>query len=387
MKKNNTRKILMLVAGGTGGHIYPSLSLINKIKDYNFIIITDQRGKDYYESFFERKTLNFKIFIHKVTSPINKKTIDKTISLFQIFISFLRSLLVIVSQKPNVVIGFGGYPSIAPIFAAKICNIPSIIHEQNAVIGRGNKLLSKVSNIIALSFVETKKIENVENVVFTGNPVRKEFEQIGNNGYMKSISNIPFTILICGGSLGASYFSKQLTSVICSLPSEIRQEIKIIQQVKTEDLEYVKNSYKTHKIEAELSSFFQDISKKFKLAHLIITRSGGSTVAEILASCRPAIFVPLPNSFDNHQLENAKFFEKNKCCWVFDQMNNTASDFEKLIKNIFKNKKQLIKASQKIRELSLKLSKLRKSKTSSSSLSDLVLKVTNNPKKEMNNLC
>ncbi len=380
-------KNLMIVAGGTGGHIYPSLSLINEMKNYNFIIVTDHRGKGYYDRFFKDKNLNFKIFIHKVTTPSTKNLFYKIISLSQIFISLLKSLLIIKCQKTNVVIGFGGYPSVASILAAKICNVPSIVHEQNAIIGRGNKLLSKVSNILALSFKETKNIENNKNVIFTGNPVRKEFEEIGNSNYIKSISNKPFTILIYGGSLGASYFSKQLTSVICSLPKEIRKEIKIIQQVKKEELEIVKNSYRLHKIEAEISSFFHNISKKFHLAHLIITRSGGSTVAEILASARPAIFVPLPSSFDNHQFENAKFFENNNCGWIFDQINNSNTDFEKLIKDFFNNKNKLIMASQKLTELSHTLSKLRKNKTPSELLSDLVLKMVNNPKKEINNLC
>lgn len=387
MRNWNRKKNLMLVAGGTGGHIYPSLSLIDKINNYNFIIITDLRGKGYYESFLKNRTLNFKIFTHKVTSPSNKQIPYKIISLYQILISLLKSLFTIIFQRPNVIIGFGGYPSVAPILAAKICNVPSIIHEQNAVIGRGNKLLSNISDILALSFVETKNIRNVKNIIFTGNPVRQEFEQIGKNDYKKLIPNKPFTILIYGGSLGSSYFSKQLTSIICSLPKEIRREIKIIQQVRLEDLEYVKNNYRGKKIEAELSSFFQNISKKFKSAHLIITRSGGSTVAEILASCRPAIFVPLPNSFDNHQHENAKFFEENNCGWVFDQIKNSKSDFKKLIENIFKNKDQLITVSQKIKELSHNLSKLRKSKTPTDFLYDLVLKLTDAKKKEVRNLC
>ena len=322
----------MLVAGGTGGHIYPSLSLIKKMNSYNFIIITDHRGKEYYEKYFDNKNLNFRIFTHKVTSPSNKKIIFKIISLFQIFLSLVKSSFIIMFQKPSVVIGFGGYPSVAPILAAKICNVPSIIHEQNAIIGRANKLLSKISNKIALSFVDTKNIKNANNIIFNGNPVRQEFEEIGYTDYVKSITNKPFTILIFGGSLGASYFSRQLTSIICSLPEEIKKQIKIIQQTRKEELETVRNKYSVHKIEAEVSVFFQNIQNKFKLANLIITRSGGSTVAEILASCRPAIFVPLPSSFDNHQFENAKFFETNKCGWVFDQINNSKSDFQKLIK-------------------------------------------------------
>ncbi len=387
IKNLNRRKILMVVAGGTGGHIYPSLSLINKMSNYNFVIITDQRGGEYYENFFEKKSLNFKIFVHKVSSPSNKNIIQKIISLLQISISLIKSLLIILFKKPDVVIGFGGYPTIAPLIASKICSIPSIIHEQNAIIGRGNSLLSKISNILALSFVDTKKVENVKNIVFTGNPVRKEFEKIGHVNYIKSISNKPFTILIYGGSLGASYFSKQLTSIICQLPEKIRKEIKIIQQVRVEELKTVKNKYKNHKIEAEISTFFQNIFDKFEIAHLIITRSGGSTIAEILASCKPAIFVPLPNSLDNHQYENAKFFVTNDCGWIFDQINNSKSDFERLIKDIFQNKQKLSTASQKIRNLSQKLSNLRKNKTPSDYLSDLISEIANNPKKRVNYLC
>ena len=387
MKNFYRKKILMLVAGGTGGHIYPSLSLIKKMKSYNFIIITDHRGKEYYEKYFDNKNLNFRIFIHKVTSPSNKKIIFKIISLFQILLSLVKSFLIIMFEKPSVVIGFGGYPSVAPILAAKICNVPSIIHEQNAIIGRANKLLSKISNKIALSFVDTKNIKNANNIIFNGNPVRQEFEEIGYTDYVKSITNKPFTILIFGGSLGASYFSRQLTSIICSLPEEIKKQIKIIQQTRKEELETVRNKYSMHKIEAEVSVFFQNIQNKFKLANLIITRSGGSTVAEILASCRPAIFVPLPSSFDNHQFENAKFFETNKCGWVFDQINNSKSDFQKLIKNIIKNPKKLIEVNLKIRKLSQSLSKLRNDKTPSEFLSYLIIKMANNYKKEINNLC
>ena len=385
MTNYKRKQVLMLVAGGTGGHIYPSLSLINKMKNFKFIIVTDQRGKVYYESFFENKDLNFKIFTHNVKSPSNKKIIYKIISLFQILISLLKSLLIIIFQKPNLAIGFGGYPSVAPILAAKICVVPSIIHEQNAIIGRGNKLLSKFSNVLALSFLETKKIKNLKNTIFTGNPVRAEFEEIGNN-CPNSISDKPLIILIYGGSLGASYFSKQLTSIICSLPGNIRKEIKIIQQVRTEDIDEVKNNYRIHKIEAEVATFFYNISRKFEMAHLIISRSGGSSVAEILASCRPTIFIPLPNSFDNHQYENAKFFIDNNCCWVVDQ-NIDRNEFKQLLQNIFNDKKQLVKTSQQIAKLSNTLLNLRENKTASEYLSDLVLKMINNPKRGRSKVC
>ena len=137
----------------------------------------------------------------------------------------------------------------------------------------------------------------------------------------------------------------------------------------------------------EVSTFFQCIYKKFQLSHLIITRSGGSSVAEILASCKPAIFIPLPNSFENHQFENAKFFEINNCGWIFDQIKNSENDLQNLIKNIFKNQKKLISTSKKLRDLTNKLSKLRKGKTPSDTLSDLILEMTKDSNKEMKILC
>ncbi len=387
IKNCKRKKILMFVAGGTGGHIYPSLTLISKMKDYNFLIITDVRGKGYYESFLEKEKLNYKIFCHKVTSPSNKKIINKINSLFQLVVSLIKSILIVIIQKPDLAMGFGGYPTVAPMLAAKMCAIPSIIHEQNAVMGRGNKLLSYISNKLALSFVKTKKVENVRNIIFTGNPVRKEFEEIGNNHFNQLTSNKTFTILIYGGSLGASYFSKELTSIICTLPVEIKKNIKIIQQVRIEDLERVKHNYKIHKIEAEVSSFFQNIYRKFQISHLIITRSGGSSVAEILASCKPAIFVPLPKSFENHQFENAKFFETNNCCWIFDQKKNSETDLQNLIIDIFRNQKKLISTRKKLRDLSKRLSNLRKRKTASDTLSEIILEMTQDSKKELKILC
>ncbi len=377
----------MFVAGGTGGHIYPSLSLITKMKNFDFIIFTDERGRGYYENFFVKTKLNYKIFSNKVTSPSNKKIINKIIALFQLLTSLIKSLSILAIQKPDIAVGFGGYPTIAPMLAAKFYSIPSIIHEQNAIIGRGNKLLSKITNKLALSFVKTKKVENNKNIIFTGNPVRKEFEEIGNNYINQLTSKKSFTILICGGSLGSSYFSKELTSAMCSLPRDIKKNIRIIQQVRIEDLENVRNNYKTHKIEAEVSTFFQNIYKQFQLSHLIITRSGGSSVAEILASCKPAIFVPLPNSFENHQFENAKFFEINNCGWIFDQIKNSEKDLQNLIKDIFKNQKKLISKSKKLKNLSNKLSNFRKGKTPSDTLSDLIIEMTKDSIKEMKMSC
>ena len=388
MNNANQKNTILIATGGTGGHIFPSLSIINQIQNHLFIIITDERGKNYFNNSFINKEINFKIFTHRVSSPSNKFLINKLKSFLQIFISTFQSILLILNYKPDAVIGFGGYPSVAPILAAKIFNIPSIIHEQNTVIGRANKLLCKICDVLALSFSKTKNLPNIKKSIYTGNPVRKEFYEIGKHKYLlPNKKREYFYILIYGGSLGSSFLSEHLTSIICSLPQDMKKKIKIIQQVRKEEIEFVRESYKINKIDSEISSFFEDISIKFKIAHLIITRSGGSSVAEILASNRPVIFIPLPTALDNHQYENARFIESNKGGWLISQTNKNISELENLIKNILLNPNKLVEASNQIKKLSNKLKRLRDNKTPAEILCECIFKIKNNNKKVVSSIC
>ncbi len=381
------KNTIMIAAGGTGGHIFPSLSIINQIQNHLFIIITDERGEGYFNNFFVNKGINYKIFTHKLSSPSNKFIINKLKSLFQIFISILKSILLIIHYKPDAIIGFGGYPSFAPIIAAKIFRVPSIIHEQNIIIGRANKFLSKITNILALSFIDIDNIQQNKRSIYTGNPVRQEFYEIGKVKYLPPAKKNFFYILIYGGSLGSKFFSEYLPSIICSLPKGMKEKIKIIQQVRKEDLKLVRKNYKLNKIDAEISIFFQDVSEKFKISHLIITRSGGSSVAEVLASNRPVIFIPLPTSLDNHQYENARFLERNKGGWIIDQNNETINELERLIKHLLQNPKNLVAASNQLRKLASRLEKLRNNKTPTQFLSEYILKLINDKKKVVSTIC
>lgn len=387
MNKIDPKNTILIAAGGTGGHIFPSLSIINEIKGGNFIVITDQRGETYFNRFLNKKVINFKIFIHNVSSPSNKAMLNKIKSLYQFFISILKSIILITKNKPQIVVGFGGYPSVAPVLAAKMLKIPSIIHEQNAILGRANKFLGNVANFVALSFIETKNIYKVKKSIFTGNPVRQEFNNIGKLKYPSPTKEHKINILIVGGSLGASFFSKHLTPIICSLPIELRKNLRIVQQVKKEEIKGVENNYKTYEIDCEIKSFYKDIYHKFKSAHLVITRSGGSSVAEILASNRPVIFVPFPEALDDHQLKNAKFIQQNKGGWIINQKENIDDDFKNLIVRLLSNPKKLLEASNQIKKLSNKLDHIRENQTSSKYLSNLVLNVINLKQQESSKLC
>ncbi|MDC0093181.1 UDP-N-acetylglucosamine--N-acetylmuramyl-(pentapeptide) pyrophosphoryl-undecaprenol N-acetylglucosamine transferase [Alphaproteobacteria bacterium] len=383
----NLNNKILIAAGGTGGHIFPALSIINQIKVNDYIIITDKRGENYFNNFFSKKKINYKIFVHKVSSPSSKILTIRLKSLYQLLISLLKTFFLILSNKPDIIVGFGGYPSVAPIIAAKIFKIPSIIHEQNAIIGRANKLLSKISNLLALSFLETKYIEGNQNLIFTGNPTRKEFNNLRKSIYSVPIGIQKFKILIVGGSLGANFFSEEVTSIICSLPKELRTKIHIIQQVNKEDKGRIKDLYHNHLIDCEIESFFDNIFLKFKKAHLVITRSGGSSVAEILISGRPVIFIPLPTSLDDHQSENTKLIINRAGGWALNQNTEVDKDLKKLLESLINNPRKLIIASNNIKKLSKDLQVKRQNKSASEFFSDVLINLINSNKKKPSKLC
>ena len=344
---------IVISAGGTGGHIFPALSIIKQIKDYKLIIITDVRGELYFRKFFKtnKKNFDYTLFTYNLTSPSNNNILKKIISIYQFFLCTLKSIKLFLSQKPNIIIGFGGYPSVAPVIASKILKIPIIIHEQNIILGRANRFLSKFSNILALSF-KTTKLNNIRtNSIYSGNPCREEFHKIGKLGYKVPTLRNQFIILIIGGSLGASYFSSKITDVLCLLPIKLKKRLLIFHQVVDEEIIRVKELYKINNINAEVNAFFNDISFKFKKAHLIISRSGGSSISEILASNRPSILIPLPSALDNHQEENAKFISSINGGWLLDQNKITTKEFTDIIEDFMINPNKLKKANLEIRKV------------------------------------
>ena len=368
--KPKYKSTIIIATGGTGGHIAPALSIINKLLDYNLIIITDVRGKLFFKAFdnnqnkkFNTNDNNHKLIVHNITSPSNNNLIKKIKSFYQLLFSTIKCLKIFVFKKPQIIIGFGGYSSITPLIAGKLLGIPIIIHEQNAVLGRANRFLSKFSNILALSFKETKFNKNHCHSVFTGNPVREEFYKIGELEYTPPKQRQNFNILIVGGSLGATFFSDKVTTILCSLPIELRKRLVVFHQVKQEEIITVKKLYTKNKINSEVKSFFDDIFKYFKKAHLIIARSGGSSVGEILASKRPVIFIPLPTALDNHQEENAKFIVNIKGGWLLNQNRTSSIFFKNFLQTLMLNPDKLKKASIEIENFSSENFILRKNHT------------------------
>jgi len=329
---------VFLVAGGSGGHLFPALSVFEQLKDYDTLILTDKRTEKYL------KKLDMKY--RKILTARLQINFFLIFNLLKLFLSILDNIAIILKKKPDIIIGFGGYTSIPTLIAAKILNKKIIIHEQNAIMGKTNRILSKIANIVAVTFPRTKFAP--KNSVYTGIPLRKK----------KKISNFKTKkkrIFIVGGSQGANIFSKIIPELLKNFDKSLLKKLIIVQQAREGDLEKIKKKYQTLKVEHKIAKFFYNIYEQYHNADLIICRCGASTLAEIEIFSKPCLLFPLPSSMNNHQYYNAKEFEKNNNCFIFDENNLSIKSLSKKIENLIfleKKKKKLYSIKNNIQKIS-----------------------------------
>ena len=335
MKRNMTEhKTIILAAGGTGGHLYPAEALAQELLDrkYKIIIITDKRGHAF-------RKLGEDVPVRCVRAATLKPgSISKIKAVIDMGIGILQAAVLLIKHKPEVIVGFGGYPSFPTVFAGQCLGIPTILHEQNAVLGKANFWLSGRAGAIAASLPETRGIKpsNQKKVVVTGNPVRAGICAVRDIPY-PALSET-FEIFITGGSQAAKVFSDVVPEAISLLPKDIKDRLHIVQQCREGDIPSTKEKYRTAGINAEIRSFFDDMPDRLSVCHLFIGRSGASTVAEIAVVGRPAIFVPYPDHADQQQKHNANLIAGKNGGWVMmqdDQFNakNLADRIQHLAKN------------------------------------------------------
>ncbi len=307
----------MLMAGGTGGHLFPAMALAQELGRRGHVVelMTDHRVESYGADFPASA-----IHIVPSATPSGKNPL----LMAGAGVKILRGLAVAAGKlrasKPQCVIGFGGYPTFPPFLAAHFLGIPGILHEQNAVMGRANRALGRFANVQALSFATTKYADKFagEKVV-TGNPVRDRVRTVAQTPYPPLEQGGEIRLVIFGGSQGAKALSDIVPSAIATLPPELRQRIKLVQQCRAEDVERVAAVYRDAQINAELGAFFTDLPERIAQSHLVIGRSGASTIAELTVLGRPAILVPLPGALDADQNNNALIMEAAGAGWVAEQ--------------------------------------------------------------------
>ncbi len=327
---------VVLVTGGTGGHIMPALALGDAIleKGHRVRVLMDKRGQNLSLSWNE--SVEIKRIYAKGFK--NKKILDKFFALLFFGFASLQSFINFLVARPSVVVGFGGYVSLAPIIVAKILGIKTIIHEQNSYAGNANRFLARFADKIYTSFPQTEgfKDKYKKKTVNIGMPIRKteilRANSLGINAVEKK------NIFILGGSLGASFFDKKFVSIFEKLPEKIKNDLIIYHQSRNEVIEEVQDSWGVMGIDAVVKPFFSNVIDIMAKSDLIITRAGSSTIFEICALGKVALYVPLPNAVDNHQYKNAKYIYQNKACFLLKQEEESfKNDLLNIVSSLFSN--------------------------------------------------
>jgi len=307
----------VLMAGGTGGHLFPAMALAQELRrrGHDIQLMTDHRVESYGGDFPASAVHIVPSATPSVRNPIRFVTAGFVI-LYGIVVAFFK----LGRVKPDAVIGFGGYPVYPPFVAASLRGIPGILHEQNAVMGRANRALARMARVIGLTFPRTAKAEAFAGKSeLVGNPLRDRARNAAKVPYPALENGGPIRILVFGGSQGARVFADLVPPVMAELPPELRSRLRIAQQCRPEDLDRVAEVYRQAKVNVELAPFFDDLPERMAASHLVISRSGASTVTELTAIGRPAILVPLPGAIDADQKNNALVLEAAGGGWIADQ--------------------------------------------------------------------
>jgi UDP-N-acetylglucosamine--N-acetylmuramyl-(pentapeptide) pyrophosphoryl-undecaprenol N-acetylglucosamine transferase len=293
---------LIIAAGGTGGHMFPAQALAEAMvrKGWRVTLSTDDRGARYAGGF------PHVVKVEQVGSATFARggIGAKLLAPFRIAGGVISTILSMAKDRPTVVVGFGGYPSIPALAAATALRIPRMIHEQNGVLGRVNQLFAKRVSALACGTWPTDLPEGVAGV-HTGNPVRAAIREREGAPYIPP-GDYPMSIVVIGGSQGARILSDMVPAAVAALPDELRRNLRIAHQAREEDVTRVEAAYDAAGVSAEVKTFFNDVPRRFSEAQLVIARSGASTVADLTVIGRPAILVPLAIAIRDEQTANAR---------------------------------------------------------------------------------
>ena len=328
---NKTR--IIIAAGGTGGHVFPALCLAKALsnKNYKVEFIVDKRGFKYLKD-IKDKDSNINISIQN----INNKS--RIILYFSIIKNIIINIFKFIFNRPLCIIGFGGYPSFAHVFAGQILRIKNAIHEQNAVMGNANKVLSKLTNNIFTSFQNTTGVKTSWKIVYTGNPTRYDALYDSIKEYNVN-NNEHFTIFIFGGSQGAAIFADTVTNTICKLSNKYK--IIVYQQARKEDINKIKELYSEYNIEYYVEPFFNNINELYTIADLIISRSGASSIFEIIGFKKASILLPYSKSINGDQIANATYLGTKDAAIVLNDTIITVDILYNKIEYLINNRHEL----------------------------------------------
>ena len=336
---------IVIAAGGTGGHFFPAEALAMTLsgRGYRPVLMTDVRSAG-------RGSLAFAEDDRHVlpgAGIAGRGAVRGIRAAGALAAGTLAARRILVGLNAGAIVGFGGYPSVPPVVAARLArlHIPVILHEQNGVLGRANRALSRIATLLALSAEPTARVPAGVRTSLGGNPVRAAIAALADVPYLPPEPDGPINLLVTGGSLGARVLSEVVPEALIALPESLRTRLRVVQQARQEDGEKVRAAYQAAGIAAEVAPFFPDIPRHLGAAHLVIARAGASTTAELAVAGRPAILVPLPNAIDDHQTANAAVLAGLGAAWVMPQPQFTVAAVTARLETLLTNPAALATAA------------------------------------------
>lgn len=332
---------LLLAAGGTGGHMFPAQALAETLKaqGWDIAMMTDARGKKHAGRIPADPLIEV-----KAASITPRKPLAAMIGTFKLAKGVIQARAFIKAWKPDVVVGFGGYPAFPAMRAAQAMSVPTIIHEQNAVLGRVNRVFAAKALHVASGFEDLQKLPAGANHICTGNPLREQIIKAVPETYNapKAVINL----LIVGGSLGAKIISETMPAAIALLPEELRKRLKVVQQTRPEYQDGARTIYKEASVDAICETFFSDIETHLAKAHYIVGRAGASSVSEIAVMGLPALLVPLKIAMDDHQTVNAMALSRLEAADILPESEFTPETVKTILETRLNDSNWLKRASK-----------------------------------------
>ena len=325
-------RTIVLATGGTGGHVFPAEALAGELeaRGVPFELITDSRGRQWQGALSRRP-------IHYIHSASPSGSMPRRLrAMPELGWGFMQAWRLLGRIAPAAVVGFGGYATVPTLMAARLRRLPIMLHEQNAVLGKANRLALSAASRIATSFAQVRFLPVGDSrSALVGNPVRGPIRAMRETPYRAPAPGRVIDLLVFGGSQGAAVFSQIVPQALLALPAELRARVRLVQQCRQEDLPAVRAQYTQAGVVAETAPFFNDMAQRLAGAHLVIARSGSSSVSELAVIGRPSILVPFPHAVDDHQTANARAFEAAGGCLVIPQPEFTADRLARELAALF----------------------------------------------------
>ncbi|MDY8110760.1 undecaprenyldiphospho-muramoylpentapeptide beta-N-acetylglucosaminyltransferase [Fulvimarina sp. 2208YS6-2-32] len=323
---------ILLSAGGTGGHLFPAEALAHELvaRGHRVHLATDDRAGRFTQTFPGDG-------VHTIASATfaSRNPVRIARTLWTLWQGFRQAGNLVRKIRPDVVVGFGGYPTVPPLMAASRAGRPTIVHEQNAVMGRANRFLAGRVDRIAAGIAQDQADPSLAaKMVVTGNPVRAAVLEAAKTAYAPPLADGPFRLVVFGGSQGARFFSQIMPETVRRLPEALARRLHVTQQARKDDAAEVERFYRDAGIEAEVAPFFGDMARRIGAAHLVVSRSGASTVSEIAVIGRPAVLVPYPYALDHDQAANAARLEAENGALVVRQADLSAERLAAIVTDL-----------------------------------------------------